>query len=71
MWWKDLDGAYVNSAHVQKLDAVEVPASSGNWFVEATFTDGTQFRLAGTRASEAAALDAAQELTQGFDPSTI
>lgn len=71
MWWKDLEGAYANLDHVKRLNAVEVPASSGNWFVEGTFTDDTQFRFAGTHASQAAALDAAQEMCQGLDPSTI
>lgn len=73
MWWKDLDGQYVNGDHITALYASE--DSPGVWVIKGIYANvsygSTVTQLSGTWSSLAAAQEAIRELVDGNDPATF
>lgn len=73
MWWKDVDGQYVNGENIAALFAAEV--STGVWAIKGIYAKvafgDTVTQLSGTWPSKVAAQEAIRELVGGDDPSTF
>jgi len=68
MWWKTLQGSYINGDQTLVVFPVEIgPPYEGNFKVDATNAAGT-FQLLAGPLSAADAEDAIRELVQGIDP---
>lgn len=69
MWWKTSTGSYVNSAFARSAYAISLSGTS-SYVVEVDIA-GTSVVLSGIYATQSLAQDAARDLVQGFDPSTV
>lgn len=68
-WWKTEAGDYLNPI---RIGALTTSGSGSTWSLNAFFPgDESPYVLAGTWTTEADAEQAAQQLVQGFDPSTL
>lgn len=69
MWWKTLEGNYVNGVHIAKL-FVRQDTSPAGWLIDAYEAGGPNQTLNGVYSTQAEAQEAARRLVHGYDPAS-